>query len=131
MLQTVYRVLLLLYYCAVNENKGGRVQSQRESMKLLRTCFLLFMVYTICWTPFASLTVADFANRAPQTVDMFLVTFAHGNSTINVFLYGVSNSHFRAGYVKFLRLDRLMNRFRSSDGNSTVQKKHHYQVTCQ
>jgi hypothetical protein len=45
---------------------------------------------------------------------MFFVLMAHANSSINVLLYGVSNSHFRAGYIRFLRLDRIWSRFKQA-----------------
>jgi hypothetical protein len=73
-------------------------------MKLARTFFLLFLTYTICWTPFAFLTTLDFAGHLPDPVYIFFLLLAHANSTVNVFLYGLTNSHFRTGYAQFLRL---------------------------
>ena len=103
---------------ALDSNISNNVtRYSQESMKLARTFFLLFMTFTICWTPFALLTFLDYSNKAPQEVDMFLVIFAHSNSSINVFLYGLSNNHFRAGYVKFLHLDRCFPSSKSLDNN--------------
>jgi hypothetical protein len=65
------------------------------------------MAFTVCWTPYAFLSTVDFAGRAPDPVYVFFVLLAHGNSTANVFLYGLTNQQFREGYARFLRLDRL------------------------
>ena len=93
----------------------------QESMKLARTFFILFLAYTVCWTPFAFLTTIDFAGHMPDAVYIFFVLFAHSNSTINVFLYGLTNSHFREGYVRFLRLDRCpCSRFKSMPADTDI-----------
>lgn len=94
----------------------------QESMKLARTFFLLFLTYTICWTPFAFLSTLDFPGHMPDPVYIFFVLFAHGNSTINVFLYGLTNSHFRAGYVKFLRLHHVCGAGQSSSDTDENNK---------
>ena len=90
-----------------NTDVAKSVRSKQESMKLARTFFSLFLAFTICWMPFAFLTTIDFAGDMPDAVYIFVVLFAHGNSTVNFFLYGLTNNQFRAGYVRFLRLDRL------------------------
>ena len=47
------------------------------------------------------------------SVYIFFVMFAHANSTINVFLYGLTNSHFREGYVRFSASRSLMSQSQS------------------
>lgn len=103
---------------AAGIGKGAPQASRhtRESLKLARTFFLLFLFFTVCWTPFALIVMFQFADGASQTIDMFFVMIAHANSSVNVLLYGVSNSHFRAGYARFLRLDRLWPRLKQANG---------------
>ena len=100
----------------------------QESMKLARTFFVLFLAFTVCWTPAVSIVLFDHANRAPHVVDMFFEVLAHSNSSINVFLYGFSNYHFRAGYVKFLHLNRFFSSVKRNDSNdnerNNVRLKH-------
>ena len=94
------------------------VRHNRESMKLARTFFVLFLAFTVCWAPIASVILVDHTSQAPHLVDMFFEILAHFNSSINAFLYGLSNNHFRAGYVKFLHLDRFFSCFKRDENNT-------------
>lgn len=75
-------------------------------MKLAGTFFVLFIGFTVCWLPFLLATLIQFVHDIPDICFVVFIFLAHCNSTANVFLYGLTNSHFRAGYVRFLRLDR-------------------------
>ena len=109
----------LLLIGALDASVSSKIaRHNKESMKLARTFFVLFLAFTVCWTPFALIILVDYSSKAPHLVDMFFEILAHSNSSINVFLYGLSNNHFRAGYVKFLHLDRLFSSFKIDEGNS-------------
>lgn len=38
----------------------------------------------------------------PGWMNLLAVVFGHGSSTVNVFIYGLTNSNFRAAYTRLL-----------------------------
>lgn len=78
--------------------------SQAESAKLARTLFIIFAVFTLCWTPYAIVVVADRYDTFPMEVHIFAILVAHTNSSLNSVLYGLTNMNFRRGYAKLLNM---------------------------
>lgn len=76
----------------------------RESMKLARTLFIIFVVFAVCWTPYAIIVAADTKDSYSMEVHIFSILIAHTNSSLNSVLYGLTNKHFRNSYYKILRM---------------------------
>ena len=73
--------------------------SKRDSMKLARTLFTIFVVFAVCWMPHAVLIVVDFQDRAPQFWHVLFIMFAHTNSSLNCIVYALTNKHFKERYA--------------------------------
>ena len=78
--------------------------ARNESMKLARTLFIIFAVFAACWTPYAIIVVADIHDEYAMEVHIFSILLAHTNSSLNSVLYGLTNVHFRQGYLKVVWL---------------------------
>ena len=66
--------------------------------------FISFAVFTICWTPYAILVVADFSDKLPMPVYLYVVMLAHLHASANWLVYAATNQHFRSGYRLVLSL---------------------------
>jgi hypothetical protein len=71
-------------------------------MRLARTLFIIFIVFTICWTPYAIIVVADVRDDFSQELHIFSILIAHTNSSLNSILYGLSDRNFRDSYMYLL-----------------------------
>ncbi|XP_074641503.1 melatonin receptor type 1C-like [Tubulanus polymorphus] len=87
------------------QGKGNPCRSKVnvKDIKLAKTLLIVFIIFLICWTPYASLCIFDFADRVPKVCYIVAITMAHINSSVNSIFYGATNSHFRAGYKAFLK----------------------------
>ncbi|OQV23673.1 putative Melatonin receptor type 1B-B [Hypsibius exemplaris] len=88
----------------------------REDLMLVKTLFMAFIVFSVCWLPFAILVVAGHPIGVPKWVYVVAMVMAHGNSAMNPVLYGLSNDHFRKGYRRITGCGRK-NRL---TGDSTI-----------
>lgn len=77
-------------------------KERQDSIKLARTLFIIFVVFTICWTPYAFMVVLDVNDTFAMELHAFSILLAHTNSSINCVLYGVFNNNFRKGYKDLL-----------------------------
>lgn len=116
-------ICYLLIFCHVHKSKnkihaqpgvGSHLQERntsrkrKNSMRLVRTLFIIFVIFVICWTPYALLLVIDFPDTLPLEAHLFATMFAHTNSSFNCALYGMTNKQFRRGYRRVLHIDRCM-----------------------
>ena len=80
--------------------KEDKVRKQiRQQTQMFFACFLVF---TLCWTPYAFLVALDFLDNAPLPVHLYLGLLAHINSSLNFIIYGVLNNNFRNAYLHLL-----------------------------
>ena len=75
-----------------------------QTKRLIRTIFIIFVIFTLCWAPYAVFVSADYKDQLPLEVHIFALLLAHTNSSLNCFIYGVTNRDFRKGYIRFIRL---------------------------
>ena len=81
----------------------GKVKKERrESMRLARSLFIIFVVFAVCWTPYAIIVSLDHRDVFAREFHIFSILLAHTNSSLNSILYGLTNQHFRQGYLKLL-----------------------------
>ncbi|XP_074650554.1 melatonin-related receptor-like [Tubulanus polymorphus] len=89
--------------------KADGTSGKKDSMRLARTLFIIFIVFALCWTPFTLFVVIDPKDELGQELYMFAILIAHVNSSLNCILYGITNKQFRKGYYKVLGLEKCMN----------------------
>ncbi|XP_055348566.1 melatonin-related receptor-like [Paramacrobiotus metropolitanus] len=75
-----------------------------EDIKLAKTLFTVCIAFLICWSPFALFVLMHQPSWIPGWLYMIAIMMAHGNSSINCILYGVTNARFRQGYRAVLGL---------------------------
>ena len=97
---------------AIKENTVNRKRIPRQrrgknmtnEIRLAKTLFIIFIVFCLCWTPYALLCLIDRSDNVSRDAYLFAILFAHSSSTMNSVLYAATNSGFRKGYRQFLRL---------------------------
>ncbi|KAK2141556.1 hypothetical protein LSH36_1082g00037 [Paralvinella palmiformis] len=98
-------------------------RARRESMKLARTLFLIFIFFTACWAPYATIVVVDRYDTFRQEVHFFALLLAHTHSSINSVLYFASNQNFRDGYRHLASLLPCRRLFSSSASRKRLRMK--------
>ena len=86
---------------------SAQKRERKDSMRLARTLFIIFVVFATCWTPYAIIVAIDYKDEFTQEVHLFAILLAHTNSSLNFILYGLTNRHFKQGYIALLGLNRL------------------------
>ena len=81
-----------------------RGKNMTNEIRLAKTLFIIFIVFCLCWTPYALLCLIDRSDNVSRDTYLFAILFAHSSSTMNSVLYAATNSGFRKGYRQFLRL---------------------------
>ena len=94
-------------YVCVNLIDSQSMKRMGESMRLARTLFAIFVVFTCCWTPYAIIILGDRYDVWPAETHLFSVLFAHSSSSINWILYGLTNTRFRKGYATLLNITNM------------------------
>ena len=82
--------------------QNHKANSFQQEVKLAKTLFIVFMVFCVCWTPYALMCLIDRYDQVPKEVYTFGVLMAHTSSTLNSILYAVTNKGLRKGYKKFI-----------------------------
>ena len=78
-------------------------QSWRNSeMRLAKTLFIIFVVFLICWSPYAVVVLIDRYDEWDKIVYVIIIQMAHTNSSLNSIIYAASNKDFREGYRRLL-----------------------------
>ena len=83
--------------------RGRRGKNLKSDIRLARTLFIIFIVFVICWLPYASFCVIDKYDSLPKEAYTVAILFAHSSSTLNSVLYAATNKGFRDGYKVFLK----------------------------
>ena len=79
-----------------------KANSFRQEVKLAKTLFIVFIVFCLCWAPYALMCLIDRYNKIPKEAYTFAILMAHTSSTLNSILYAVTNKGLRQGYKKFI-----------------------------
>ncbi|CAG2231637.1 unnamed protein product [Mytilus edulis] len=80
----------------IDKGKDGRMgKVMVESFRAAKTIFVIFVVFVICWTPYAVVIAIDVENTLPMPVHLFLTLLAHLHSSCNFIIYFVGNKRFR------------------------------------
>ncbi|XP_076089883.1 melatonin receptor type 1B-A-like [Mytilus galloprovincialis] len=100
---------LRLFYYVRNKRKQivsrENVQNiDNRSLRLAKTIFIAYAIFSTCWMPFATLLVADSDDTFPHEVHLFITVFAHLHPSINWLIYYNTNGNFKAGFHKIFRI---------------------------
>lgn len=67
----------------------------KETIKNCRLVFIIFLVFIVCWTPYATVIIIDSNDNISQEVHLFVTMLAHMHSSANCTIYFVCNRKFR------------------------------------
>lgn len=76
-----------------------------NSLRIAKGLFASFMLFFVCWMPYALIVLTDYSDKLPRQAVMFTMSIAHLNSSLNLILYAIFNPAFKRGYrVLFRRI---------------------------
>ena len=88
------------------QNNVQRLRSNIEEAKITKTLVSVMVGYSFCWLPISVVDILD-ASRGrptlPREVYLMYGCLVYLSSTINPFIYGVTNKTFRRAYVQVAR----------------------------
>ena len=90
---------------SVAAGQSMTTRARRDSVRLARTLFIIFVTCVAMWTPYIIEIIYDGHDKFPFQIHLFCSLLTHANSCINVIIYGVTNKEFRKGYIKVLYLE--------------------------
>lgn len=98
---------------SVSEGAGGSskagelsAKQRKDSARLARTLFIIFIVFVFAYTPWSAIVALDFYDNVSVEVYVWSVLAAHGSSCVNWVLYAITNRQFRRAYVQVLGLGK-------------------------
>lgn len=65
------------------------------SLKVVKTIFIAYSAFAICWIPFAVLLIADVDDTFSHELHLCITIFAHFHPSVNWAIYYFTNSKFR------------------------------------
>nr|KAG5698181.1 hypothetical protein BaRGS_030544 [Batillaria attramentaria] len=83
-----------------------RGSTKNPTFRLARTLFFIYLVFAVCWLPFALLMILDSEDTFSHELHVVIVAWAHLHPSLNWFVYYHTHSKFRRAFRKLLRLDR-------------------------
>ncbi|XP_069136188.1 melatonin receptor type 1B-like [Argopecten irradians] len=92
-------------FSRISCNNAAVLNTRREEeIRMVRTFFIVVVVFLICWTPYDLLVLFDRLDEAPRLLYIILLTIGHSNSALNSILYASTNRRFRRGYLEFISI---------------------------
>ncbi|XP_025107572.1 G-protein coupled receptor moody-like, partial [Pomacea canaliculata] len=74
------------------------------SLKLAKTLFIIYVVFSTCWFPYSAVIIFDRYDHFSHEVHAFVIVFAHLNASINWLVYYTTHSKLRWAFRKLLGL---------------------------
>lgn len=91
----------------VKGNTTGATKSDRTEKKVLKTSFVVVVVYMTCWTPLSVIGFIEvFGSSSPRWAHIVAYYFVFCSSLTNPFIYGIMNPQFQSAFKKMLRIGR-------------------------
>ena len=87
-----------------SREEGKQRNELKEALRLSRSLFVIVIAFTLTWTPYCVVIIVDFKDHLPMWVHLWVTILAHSHSSLNFFIYGLTNATFRQGFMKFLTL---------------------------
>ena len=89
-----------------HENHPQQLRANVEEAKVTKTLAAVMAGFAFCWVPVCVMDYIDVARGKPTLPRQAYLTYGflvYLSSTINPFIYGVTNKNFRQEYKKILR----------------------------
>ncbi|KAI0236100.1 hypothetical protein LSAT2_013327, partial [Lamellibrachia satsuma] len=74
----------------------------RKMLRQSKVIFVIFVVFAVCWMPYAALIIADHRDTYPMPLHVVASCIAHLHASVNFAIYGVANRNVRAAYVRLV-----------------------------
>jgi len=96
------------YVCPRRKNKIKQVTVWNQQEKAFRQLFAIVFGFTLCFLPYFILymVVAFCGSCVSERIVTATIWLGYVNSTINPFLYALSNKHFRRTFNRILKRDQ-------------------------
>ena len=85
-----------IYFFAQKSNNTSKSSNFGKSIRLAKTLFASFLLYTLCWMPFGLAVIFDFDNKLPRYIVLYSTALGLLNSSLNPIIYSIFNSNFRS-----------------------------------
>ena len=82
-----------------NDKRNIIIPPHRTSVHLAITLAIIFLVFVVCWAPYALLVLIDHQDRLSLPVYLYILLLAHLHASLNCFVYAITNKHFRQAYI--------------------------------
>ncbi|XP_061193333.1 melatonin receptor type 1B-A-like [Saccostrea echinata] len=79
----------------------------RKSVNLARTLFFIYVIFSLCWIPYALIIVIDRNDTFSYEPHLILTVFGHLHPSINWLVYYFTNTKFRKAFDKLVKLNKL------------------------
>nr|KAG5698182.1 hypothetical protein BaRGS_030545 [Batillaria attramentaria] len=79
--------------------------TKNATFRLARTLFFIYLVFSVCWLPFALLMILDSEDTFSHELHVVIVAWAHLHPSLSWLVYYHTHSKFRRAFRKLLRLD--------------------------
>ncbi|XP_048758268.1 melatonin receptor type 1B-like [Ostrea edulis] len=83
-----------------SENPNRMRKAWNETVRSSKTLFCIFVVFLICWTPYAVTVTLDMQNNFSTEIHLFITLLAHFHSSVNCIIYTTGNKRFRMGILR-------------------------------
>jgi len=80
------------------------------SVHLARTIFIVYVVFSTCWIPYALLISLDKEDSFSHIIHLYIVVFAHLHPSINWLVYYLTNKKFAIAFDKLVGMERCIPR---------------------
>lgn len=83
-----------------------------KSIKLARTLFFIYLIFSCCWIPYALIIVIDRNDTFPYEPHLLLTAFGHLHPSINWLIYYFTNTKFHKAFNELVKLDKFFHLFK-------------------
>lgn len=106
-----------------SENPNRMRKAWNETVRSSKTLFCIFVVFLICWTPYAVTVTLDMQNNFSTEIHLFITLLAHFHSSVNCIIYTTGNKRFRMGILRCFGCTSSQKSFCSNP--DVISKKNH------
>lgn len=85
-----------------SENPLRMRKAWNETVRSSKTLFCIFIVFVVCWTPYAITVALDVQNNLSTEIHLFVTLLAHFHSSVNCIIYTSGNKRFRKGLMRLI-----------------------------
>ncbi|XP_046363508.2 melatonin receptor type 1B-B-like [Haliotis rufescens] len=106
---------------ATHPGSTDKSTDRTPDFKLAKTLFIIYIVFSVCWIPYALLIVLDSRDTFQHELHVFIVVFAHLHPSINWLVYYATNRKFHSAFIEILGLNKCVSVQRQATLSTTMQ----------